>query len=207
MNKRKIACHECDLLMLVPELQNKQKAICPRCGFVITKYFRQGHEKLLAFSLTALIFLVFSLMFPFITFSAHGQQRVLSLYQSIQSLGEDQYLMVSTMLFFSAILIPMIFLLGIVYVQWSFDRKTLFPATAAILKFTLLLLPWNMAEIFLLAVLVSMIKVLTLAQITFGLSFYFYVFFILTLSASHYYLDRYQLWSHYQRKIGPHYAS
>jgi paraquat-inducible protein A len=104
-------------------------------------------------------------------------------------------------LFATAIVIPLLFLLSIVYVSWSFNAKTLLPFTPQILKLALTILPWNMAEIFLVSILVSLIKIMTLANVDFGLSFFFYILFIVSLSATFMYFDRYQLWSTYQLKL------
>jgi len=201
MKKRHIACPECDLLLSIPALKHKQQALCPRCGGVLTRYYRHSQHKLLAFALTSAIFLLLSLKFPFLVFSSHGHTKELTLLQSMQAFGAAQYYLVSGVLFFSAIIIPALFISGITYVLWSFDRKKLLPFTASVLRLTLLLLPWNMAEIFLVGVFVSLIKVMTLAQVSLEMSFYSYVLFILNLAATLLYLDKYQLWCLYQIRL------
>ena len=74
------------------------------------------------------------------------------------------------------------------------------PFTNPILKLTVLLKPWNMAEIFIISILVSFIKVQTMAYIEFGYALLFYLLFIMSLSSTFVYFDRYQLWSLYQLK-------
>jgi len=201
MKKRKIACHDCDLLMLIPHLKHRQKAVCPRCGFILTRFYQHAPVKLLAFTLTALVFLTFSLKFPFLNFYLHGNEQSLTLIESIQSFSSLNYIFVSIFLFSTAIVIPLLFLLSIVYISWSFNSKLLLPLTMQTLKFALLILPWNMAEIFLVSILISLIKIMTLANVSFGLSFLFYILFIMSLSATLMYFDRYQLWSIYQLKM------
>jgi len=198
MKKRKIACHDCDLLMLIPHLKHRQEAVCPRCGFTLTRFYRHAPVKLLAFTLTSLVFLTFSLKFSFLIFYLHGNSRTLTLIESIQSFSSVNYIFVSMLLFATAIVIPLLFLLSIVYVSWSFNANNLLPFTSQVLKFALSILPWNMAEIFLVSILVSLIKVMTLANVNFGLSFFSYILFIFSLSATLLYCDRYQLWSTYQ---------
>ncbi|NQZ82994.1 MAG: paraquat-inducible protein A [Colwellia sp.] len=206
MKKRKIACHDCDLLMLIPHLKHRQEAVCPRCGFILTRFYQHAPVKLLAFTLTALVFLTFSLKFPFLIFSLHGNEKSLTLIESIQSFSNINYIFVSILLFSTAIVIPLLFLLSIVYVSWSFNGRGLLPFTPQTLKFALLILPWNMAEIFLVSILVSLIKIMTLANVNFGLSFFSYILFIISLSATLMYFDRYQLWSTYQLKLRKSYG-
>lgn len=202
MKKRKIACHECDLLMLMPSLKHRQKAVCPRCGFVLTQFYQHGQVKLLAFALTSLVFLTFSLKFSFLIFSLHGNEKNLTLVESIQSFTEINYQFISILLFSMAIIIPFIFLFSIVYVSLSFNRPKLLPLTEQVLKLSMVLTPWNMAEIFFVGILVSLIKVMTLANISFGMSFFTYTLFIVSFSTTFMYFDRYQLWSIYQLKRG-----
>ncbi len=200
MKKRHIACHDCDLLMQIPSLKHRQQAICPRCGYVLTRFYQHAQPKLFVSALTALVFLSFSLKFPFILFNLNGSENTLTLLDSIQSYENLKYFFISALLIFTAIIIPVCFLLAVIYITWSFDSKTLRPLTNQVLKLTLLLKPWNMAEIFLLGIIISFIKVQTMAHIEFGASFAFYLLFIASLSSTFFYFDRYQLWSLYQLK-------
>lgn len=201
MNKRQIACHDCDLLMQIPSLKHRQQANCPRCGYVLTRFYQHAQPKLFISALTSLVFLTFSLKFPFILFSLNGNQNTLSLLESIQSYETLGYFFISALLIFTALIIPVCFLLCVIYITWSFDSERLRPFTNQILKLTLLLKPWNMAEIFLLAIIISFIKLQSMANIEFGASFIFYLLFIVSLSSTFFYFDRYQLWSLYQLKV------
>ena len=50
-----IACHECDLLMLKPDLELGQKAICPRCGYELYTHRHNVVSRSLALVLAALL--------------------------------------------------------------------------------------------------------------------------------------------------------
>jgi paraquat-inducible protein A len=73
-----------------------------------------------------------------------------------------------------------------------------------VLKFIFALLPWTMAEIFLVAVLVSLIKIMSMADIEIGVSFYAYALFTLCMTGSLLYLDRHQLYWLTTSKPPPH---
>ncbi|WP_352255856.1 paraquat-inducible protein A, partial [Pseudoalteromonas sp. 19-MNA-CIBAN-0066] len=64
-----------------------------------------------------------------------------------------------------------------------------------LLKFTLALEPWIMSEIFLIGVLVSMVKIMSLADISFGTSFWAYVGFVILYIAALVHLNRPRLWA------------
>lgn len=201
MKKRHIACHDCDLLMLIPPLKHRQQAHCPRCGYVLTRFYQHAQAKLLTSALTAIVFLGFSLKFPFIIFSLHGSEKTLTLLESIHNVENITYLLISALLAFTAFIIPLSFLISVIYISWSLKTKRLFPFTNPVLKLTMLLKPWNMAEIFIISILVSFIKVQTMAHIEFGYALAFYLLFIMSLSSTFMYFDRYQLWSLYQLKV------
>ena len=200
MKKRHIACHDCDLLMLIPSLKPRQQAHCPSCGYVLTRFYQHAQLKLLISSIVALIFLFFSLNFPFIIFSIHGNEKTLTLIQSIQNIDNLTYILISALLAFTAFIIPACFLACVIYISWSFKNKKLLPFTNPVLKLAILLKPWNMAEIFLVSILISFIKVQTMASIEFGYALIFYLLFIISLSSAFIYFDKYQIWSLYQFK-------
>lgn len=196
-----LACHECDLMVSIPELSNGQKATCPRCGFVFTRFFKNARSRLLALSTTSLIFMLLMLIFPFLNFTSQGNQKTVFFIQSIQSMGEETYLSVVILMLITTLIIPFIILVSVTYVLISSKLKQALPYTRLVLRMVFYLQPWNMAEIFLLGILVSMVKIASLATVQFGWSFYAFIFYIASMAATRIYFDRYQLWnwlSHHQ---------
>ena len=74
-------------------------------------------------------------------------------------------------------------------------RGRALPGIVAALRWTLLLVPWSMAEIFLIGILVSFVKIVSLAEVGLGLSFWSYAMFTVCLAAMVLYLDKRELWS------------
>ncbi len=50
-----VACHECDLLMLKPQLQSGESAECPRCGYELYRHRHQVVRRSLALVIAALL--------------------------------------------------------------------------------------------------------------------------------------------------------
>ncbi len=190
----KLACHECDQVVIIPALSDGQKAICPRCGFVFTRYFKKARSRLLAFSSSSLVFLLLSFVFPFLIFTTQGNEKVISLVQGLQSMGSGTYLSVVLFMLATTVLVPVMTLTGINYTLISAKLDKPLPFTRHILKLVFLLQPWNMAEIFLLGILVSMIKIASLGDVQFGWSFYSFVLYIISMAATRVFLDKYQVW-------------
>ncbi len=190
----KMVCHECDLLIDVPALGIREKAFCPRCNYLLASNHPHAHAFVLAFSACALLFLLLAITFPFLGFSASGQERTVSLVQSITILVTEKLPSLGLVVFASIIFIPAMFLVAMIYVMTAVGRQRSLPGTPAVLRSALLMLPWSMAEIFLIGILVSFIKISSIADVSLGLSFWSYVLFTFCMSVAVLHLDRREIW-------------
>ena len=188
-----IRCHECDLKVQIPLLAHRQKAVCPRCGCLLSQYRYLALDKILAFSLAGLFFLVASLPFDFMIFDVRGQFQTMSMPLSITTLVEQDYLMLAVLQILAIYVIPACILCGLAYLT-VFIRNGQYPPRGAwVKKLVFTLLPWSMAEIFLIGALISLIKMQSIAVIELGMSFYAYLLFTLCLVTVVLYLDEFQL--------------
>lgn len=189
-----IVCHECDLLNDVPPLAVGEKAFCQRCSYLLTANRPQATTKVFVFALTALVFLVLASSFPFVSFSAHGQEQTVTLIQSIVVLVAQDYPTLALIVFALIVAVPLVLLLGLVYVSLAITLQQSLPAVRGVLRWVLQLVPWSMAEIFLIGILVSFIKIVSLADVALGLSFWSYTLFTVCLLVAVQHLDRRELW-------------
>ncbi len=199
-NKR-LVCKECDLLVSLPELSHGKKAVCPRCDFVLTRFHHFTRSRLFAISCTAIIFMLLTLAFPFLTFNSQGREKTVYFIDSLISLGGEGYSIVVLFLLLTTLFIPIAILLGLNYVLISSNFNKPFPLARLVLKSVFFLQHWNMAEIFLLGILVSMVKIATLAHVEFGWSFLAFVLYIVAMASTRLYIDKLYLW----RLISPQY--
>jgi paraquat-inducible protein A len=188
-----MACHECDLLIAVPALESGQKAYCPRCNYLLAAHRPHAQAMVFAFAVTGLMFLLLSTVFPFLGFSASGQERTVTLLGSILILFADLPSL-AAIVFASIILIPGVFLIGAIYVSIALRLKRLLPGTIAALRWTLMLMPWSMGEIFLISILVAFVKIVTIADVSLGLSFWSYVLFVVCMTVVVLYPDKRRFW-------------
>jgi paraquat-inducible protein A len=61
-----------------------------------------------------------------------------------------------------------------------------------------MLVPWSMAEIFLIGILVSFVKIVEIADVSLELSFWSYVLFTVCITVVMLYLDKRELWQRLQ---------
>jgi paraquat-inducible protein A len=189
-----MACHECDLLIAVPALDVGQKAYCPRCNYLLAAHRPRAQAMVFAFAVSGLAFLLLSTAFPFISFSASGQERTVTLIQSIAILVAEDLPSLAAIVFALIILIPATFLFGAIYVSSALRLNRILPGTVTVLRWTLMLLPWSMGEIFLISILVAFVKILSIADVSLGLSFWSYVLFTVCMTVVVLYPDKRRLW-------------
>jgi paraquat-inducible protein A len=189
-----MACHECDLLIGVPSLEAGQKAFCPRCNFLLAANRPHALSMIFGFAVAGLVFLLLSTAFPFLGFSASGQERTVTLLQSIAILATEDLPSLAAIIFVSIVAIPAIFLTGIIYVSGALRNDRLLPGTVTLLRWVLMLVPWSMAEIFLIGILVSFVKIVSIADVSLGMSFWSYVLFTVCITVVVLYLDKRELW-------------
>ena len=189
-----MVCHECDLLTAVPALEAGQKAYCPRCNYLLAANRPHALTMVFVFALSGLMFLLLSTAFPFLGFSASGQERTVTLPQSIAILVTEDLPLLAAIIFASIILIPGALLIGSIYVSTALNTKRLLPGTVAVLRWTMMLIPWSMGEIFLIGILVSFVKIVSIADVSLGLSFWSYVLFIVCMTVVVLYPDKREFW-------------
>ncbi len=190
-----IACHECDLLVAVPELKPEQHAHCPRCNHLLTSKRPDARAKLLAYSLTSLLFLALANAFPFITLNARGLEQEVTLLGSVAVLFTEDHRLLAAIVFASIVVIPAMLLACVAYVALALQIGRHLPGIRACLRWAIALAPWNMAEIFLVGILISFIKIVDLADVQLGLSFWAYTLFTLGVVLITLNFDRRELWT------------
>lgn len=187
-------CLDCDLLVAVPQVTTPGQMLCPRCDHLLLSHRTNSLNRLISLSLSALIFFIFSLCFPFMSYDAGGSDRTIGLIDSVTTLVSLDYLFLAGLIATVILLLPALFLCGLLYVllPLRFGKQSAY--SLMVLKLSLLMLPWSMVVVFLIAVLVSIIKLASSADIGLGLSFYAFALFGFFLTATIMTIDNHQIW-------------
>jgi len=188
-----ILCHECHYKVELPSLTHKQAAVCPRCGLQLTVFHHNASQRIIALAITSLIFLLASLPFEFLSFSSSGQYQSIDILGSLWVLVEKDYGLLALVQAVAVLILPAFVLTSLLYLLVPLSLGLRPRKAEWMLKVLFRLLPWTMAEIFLIGVLVSLIKIVSMADIGLGLSFYAYLFFTIFMTITLLYVDKYQL--------------
>jgi paraquat-inducible protein A len=198
-----IACKQCDRLIHISPLKAQQKASCPNCGAHLMTYRKNVSQWKIAFSLTSLLFLFTSLYPNFIAFSQHGLTQQISLWQASSLLSEKYNAILASLFIFTILLMPLyVCILTLIFHSKLWPMFTLGTARKLTKSFSYIT-PLNLADIFLVAVLVSAFKLMSLADLTLGYGFWAYVFFVICFIELLTLIDESELWERQQCQFEP----
>lgn len=191
-----IACHGCDLLVNIGTLQDGDAANCPRCGGFLTRYRKDAYNRVLAFATSGLILLLLANSYEFLAFSSNGVESQITLRETPAALWENGMPLVAMLVGGFIIAIPaavLMMLIGLCIPLNAGQYRFWLPSLT---KTIMRVHNWAMAEVFIIGVIVSLVKLSSMATVVVGISFWAYagftIFFILAISG----LDRYQCWRH-----------
>ena len=112
-----------------------------------------------------------ALLYPFISFSNQGLTQTISLLDSAKILFDQDNLFVAALIDLTIIGLPFVLLSLFIPLHAGVLKVLPKNISRMLLKLIYYLKPWVMSEIFLIGVLISMIKIMEMADISFGLSF------------------------------------
>lgn len=190
-----VACPGCDVLHRLPALPARRVARCRRCGTLLSSGLRDGIEAVLALSVTALLMFVIANSFPFMSVELSGQRVQISLVSSVQQLWQQGHVALATLVLFTTIIAPGLQVGLMLYVTAPLFAGRLPWGAQAAFRTVDWLRPWGMAEVFLLAVIISVVKLDDLGEVIPGIALWGLAVLVLLLAASYAVLDPRQLWA------------
>lgn len=201
VNITQLACHDCDLLQEAPSLAVDEVAHCIRCDAVLFKNQRNSVDRSLAFAISGLIFYLISNAFPILTLEALGFVQEGTFLSTSIALFDAGVPLLGVLLFLTTILFPLTTLIGTLYILIQVKRDKFNNYTAPVFRFLRSTDAWGMLEIFMLAILVSMVKLGDYADVIFGTSLYSFILLILMLTLLSHSLNPQDVWRPLRNKL------
>ena len=190
----RIGCIECDLLVSVAALAPGDVAMCPRCDHVLTENNVAGMTRSLAFAIAAGVLLLLSLSFPFLSLKKSGFEQVMTLPSSARALTDGGYPEIAVLVMGPIVAIPGAMVVGLGLLLLSLIQGVRASWLVPLGRALFFLSPWSMVEVFVIGVIVSLVKITSLATVIIGFSFWSYATFALCYTAAFLNVDRVQLW-------------
>lgn len=160
-----IACHECDALLHKPRLGGREIARCPRCAALLYRNSAAQIERICALALAALITFVIAQAFPILEMNVNGNRVQTTLIGAIDSLWHQDMAIVGVMVFCSTVLFPLVEMSALLYLLLPIRRGIVPPGFNLVLCAIELVRPWGMIEVFMLGILVTIVKMVSLARV------------------------------------------
>src|SRR5579864_48159 len=162
-----VACKSCGQLQRLDALPPGATAECFRCGTVVGRNPVDSLGRTAAFSLFALIFFVPANIYPILRMDFYGAYSENTVWDGCVSLYRDGQWPIATIVFLASILVPLLKLLGLFFLvvatkfrpaSWQRERNWICRVLDTVG-------PWAMLDVFLVAILVALVKLGSLATV------------------------------------------
>ncbi|MGU7814172.1 paraquat-inducible protein A [Burkholderia sp. AW49-1] len=160
-----IACHECDALLHKPRLSGREIARCPRCDALLYRNSTTQIERISALAVAALVTFVIAQAFPILEMDLNGTRVQTTLIGAIDALWHQGMEVVGVMVFCSTVLFPLVEMAALLYVLLPIRRGVVPPGLNFVLRTIQLVRPWGMIEVFMLGIVVTIVKMVSLARV------------------------------------------
>lgn len=189
-----VACHECDLLMRKPVLQDGESAECPRCGYELFSHRHRVVRRSLALVLTALLLYVPANFLPIMQLNLLGQTSQDTVWSGVLGLYESGMQGIAVVVFLCSMAVPLLKLLCQLLVLLSIRLD--FGRSYGLLLYRIYhhMREWGMLEVYLMGILVAMVKLMDLADLSLGLGLFCFIALLLVQVWLEVTMSPHQIW-------------
>lgn len=165
-------CHLCGQDHELARLEPGEKALCVRCEAVSAKGTRLGPDTALVFSITGLVFALPAALLPFVSVGGLGDERISLLFTGVWNLWDCGMCPLAVLVFILGGLLPFVLLATLAVLHMSSrlgwqnnDLRFLFHVARVLQR-------WAIPELQVLAILVALMKLGSVAEVTIGPGFW-----------------------------------
>jgi len=193
------ACKECDLLHRIAPLPPGGRALCTRCAAPLYRNVPDSLDRACALHLAALMLWAMANAFPFVSLKQGGRVEENVMLSGPLALAREGMPELGLLVFLTSILFPLATVAGSLYVLLPLRFGWRFPGTAPAYRMVRMLNPWSLVGVFMLGLLVSLVKLLDLAEVVPGPGLYAFAGLLLATAAANAYMDHDAIWP----RVGP----
>ena len=190
-----IACHECDLLQVLPELPAGGKASCSRCGCTLATRPADPVERPLALAIAALLVLVVANTAPLMGLSAVGRHASTTIIGGAYEMWLEGQEVTAVIVAFCSVIAPAGYLLFLLVVLLAVRRPPAPGWVGGMLRWAERTQPWAMTEVMMLGIMVALVKIADLAKVEAGIGMYAVGVLMLLFPAILSSVDTEELWA------------
>lgn len=189
-----IGCHECDLLMRKPSIEDGERAECPRCGYELFSHRHQVVHRSLALVIAALLLYVPANFLPIMQLNLLGQTTVDTLWSGVLGLYGSGMQGIALVVFLCSMAVPLLKLLCQLAVLLSIRLDVGRGYGLLLYRIYHHLRDWGMLEVYLMGILVAIVKLVDLADLSLGLGLFCFIALLLVQVWLEVTMSPHQIW-------------
>ncbi|WP_286234019.1 paraquat-inducible protein A [Thalassotalea sediminis] len=194
-----IACQLCDTLVNIPQISSGEKAICPCCQSVLYVPKKHSLERTQAISLAGLLLLLPATQLPLMGIYAAGKYHQTSLLECITLLTNNGFYLIAFCVLIFTIVVPAVRLFTAFYLTYCLQRNINKPFLMVFFRSYHLLDNWAMIHVFFLGVIVSLYKLVDIADVAIGAGIASLVMLLMCSTMLSVCIDYRYLWTELER--------
>lgn len=189
-----VACHDCDWMQELPALPAGGLARCCRCDATLARARTDPVNRTLALALAGVVLFLVSNTFPFLSFRMQGLETETTLATGVVDLHRQGMSALAAVVLGTAILAPAVHLAALLYLSLPLRMGRVPAGLSGVLRVVQRARSWNMMEVFLLGILVSVVKLAGMATVVPGLALYAFGALIFVMAAANASFDPRTVW-------------
>jgi paraquat-inducible protein A len=190
----RMTCHFCDTLHDITLIEEGRSAHCRECGCVLYRNRPSSLQRAVAFGVTALSLFMLMSLFPFITMNAQGNLSSVSVPGAVVSLWEEGGQLIAICVALFVIVLPLTLIVCLLYLCVPLLFGKILPGSRPIMRTCQGIQAWVMVEVFFLGAIVSLLKLVKLADVELGIGFWSVAGLMVCVAGAVGGIDRTELW-------------
>ena len=187
-------CHFCDALHEAPAVEERTVVKCVNCGSTLYQNQPASLDRAVACGIAALVLMAVAQWFPFLSLDANGIGSQMTLAGASLSLAREGSHLLAAGVAFCTLVAPVALAVGLVYICLPLQWGRAWPGARWVALWLYRLEPWAMVEVFFLGAVVSLLKLVKLADVSIGVAFWALGAVMFCLAAALAGIDRRELW-------------
>lgn len=165
-----ILCEDCGLLAPAPHDGDGHHGHCPRCGAPLHHRKPEAMARAWALVIAAAILYIPANLFPVMVVTSLGSSESDTIMSGVIYLATSGMLPIAILVFFASITVPLLKLLGLVYLMIGTMRRSRLRLRDRALMYRIIeaVGRWSMIDIFMVSILVALVRLGALASIAPG---------------------------------------
>ncbi len=160
-----ISCHDCGTLHRKRPVRPRERARCVRCSAILYRGTSADLTRVIAITLGALLVYLIAQCCPIVEIEFSGMTSSATLVGAIRVLWSERMQVVAVMVFLFTVLFPLVELGALLYIALGLRAGRRLPGFHGVLRAVRTARQWGMTEVLLIGILITIIKMTSLAKV------------------------------------------